>query len=337
MRSVACAHWHCGTARTHTETGTHDECAECAKFVQHKVKYTRARQEYAADRDRPCEPGEVVVSVDLMKVTVIPQMPYPECVFTSREIVFTETFSPLGKGSRKADGFAAVWNESTAGRKTDNLASTFWQFLLSVRDATSVIIFVDNCGGHNKNWLLFSALIKMVNSDLIAAEKVCVKYLCKGHTFMSADADHSVIETALGRKGTVLDMTDFCDCVAVSRLQVKQLVCTDMRLWTDDISFSQLQKLGERRPMLTDVVVCEVRRLSSKIFFKLHHYNNDFIGYDILKRTTDIATLPDIVKVRRGISASKKNEIVQKLVPLMPTSRRAYWVDMPVSTTSRFV
>jgi hypothetical protein len=218
------------------------------------------------------------------------------------------------------------------GRRAEDLASTFWQFLLSVRDEKAIIIFADNCGGQNKNWLLFSSLIRMVNSPAIAADKVCLKFLTTGHTFMSADGDHSAIETALRRKGTVLDMTDFVGCVAKSRLPVKQLMFSDFMEWTDDISTSKLKKLGQQRPMLADVVVCEVRRGSSKLFFKQHSYDNVFNSFDLLKSTASTA-LPANVKIPRGIMASKKAEIVKKLVPLMPPSRRTYWLSLAVNKT----
>ena len=51
----------------------------------------------------------------------------------------------------------------------------------------------------------------LVNSSIIAAESIKLKYFESGHTFMSADSVHHSIENQMKRKGSLFDFNDFVD------------------------------------------------------------------------------------------------------------------------------
>ena len=66
------------------------------------------------------------------------------------------------------------------------------------------------CSGlkaQNKSWVLASVLMTFVNQPTNAVEKVTIKYLEKGHTWMSADASHQLVQ----RKVTKSKVSDFDD------------------------------------------------------------------------------------------------------------------------------
>ena len=104
-------------------------------------------------------------------------------------------FSPIGK-REPAEHLAVVWDEATAGRDAGEIASCFWHFCLKMRDAKNITIYVHKCAAQNKNWLLFCTLglLRIVNDENFACESIELKYLVAGHTFMSADVDHALIE-----------------------------------------------------------------------------------------------------------------------------------------------
>lgn len=59
---------------------------------------------------------------------------------------------------------------------------------------TDFIFWADNCTGQNKNWILFTALVCILNNNHNTVESITIKYLTKGHTHMSADGIHGNIE-----------------------------------------------------------------------------------------------------------------------------------------------
>ncbi|CAH0724069.1 unnamed protein product, partial [Brenthis ino] len=82
------------------------------------------------------------------------------------------------------------------------------------RDVEQVHIWLDNCSSQNKNWLLYSMLIQMINSEAIATEKITLYYFEPGHTFMSSDQVHHQVELAMKKKGKIYDFSDFEECVS---------------------------------------------------------------------------------------------------------------------------
>lgn len=68
-------------------------------------------------------------------------------------------------------------------------------------------------------------------------------------------------------------------------------------------------------------------------------YKNDFDDPDkdlnFLVQKFDASVIPPLVNTGpRGVKVSKKDGIVSKLVPLMPSNRRDFWLNLPTSGTS---
>ncbi len=73
-------------------------------------------------------------------------------------------------------------------RKAQVIVACFRKVLQMLRDYLHVKIWLDNCSAQNKNWNLFSACVEFVNCEEFAITDLELAYLCKGHTFMSADS-----------------------------------------------------------------------------------------------------------------------------------------------------
>jgi hypothetical protein len=156
---------------------------------------------------------KVVVSADLQKVLLLPVIPGSKtAIFTPRLVVFNETFTLLGEQTAQRNGAHSstiVWHEAEAGRSGNTLADVFFNFLLLNRDKTDVTIWMDNsCSGQNKNFVLFTMFVTAVNTHLVGARKITLKYLEAGHAFMSADSIHHGFELAMRKAHNIYDFED---------------------------------------------------------------------------------------------------------------------------------
>ena len=71
---------------------------------------------------------------------------------------------PLPQKNRTKPDFVMLWHEGITGRTAQDVASAYIKCI--ERDGGSVIEFwADNCSGQNKNWVLYTALVYVVNSE----------------------------------------------------------------------------------------------------------------------------------------------------------------------------
>jgi hypothetical protein len=59
-------------------------------------------------------------------------------------------------------GHMFIWTEDLAKRGSEEVAFVLMKFLSSKTDTEDLIIFIDNCPGQNKNWLLMSFWLQLV-------------------------------------------------------------------------------------------------------------------------------------------------------------------------------
>ena len=147
------------------------------------------------------------MSVDLQKVMLLPRLPgLKKAISCKRLVAFNESFVPVRTKYGKALG--VLWHEGIAGRSAAEVAGTFINVVRSSR-----LFWADNCSGQNKNWYLFSALIKEINILCGNAETITIKFFEPGHTFMSADSFHAQVEKGIKKKIKLQDYQDLVDIV----------------------------------------------------------------------------------------------------------------------------
>ena len=67
------------------------------EYLDHICDAINRRREYNIEKDENREPEKMKLSVDLQKVVLLPRLDMFKCViFTSRLVIFNETFSQLG-------------------------------------------------------------------------------------------------------------------------------------------------------------------------------------------------------------------------------------------------
>ncbi|CAH0691704.1 unnamed protein product [Spodoptera exigua] len=315
-------------------------CDTCISYKLHKQKYEKARKCYQEDVDLSTKFTEkAFYSADLQKVIMLPRIDmFKAAIFCPRIIAFNESFVPLGPTKSTSQPFAAIWHEAISGRKQEDIISAFRAFFICKRDSTDIVVWADNCSSQNKNWAFFSFLIQIINSSLICANTITIKYLESGHTFMSADNFHHQVEQQLKRAKKVYDFSDFIDCIQLAnsgKVTVKPMEVTDFYKYIDHSSQHKLKK-STNRIYLKDIVSVEVRRNNFNLFVKTEHDGElREIGFLKMKHIKS-HSIPDPIQNSspRGITEARKSAIISTLTRVIPENRLPFWQNLHTNDNS---
>ena len=175
-------------------------------------------------------------------------------------------------------------------------------------------------------------MVILINSDIISATDILFNCFESGHTFMSADSFHHGIELEMKKcpKGRVHDFPDFAEVVRKSnggRVDIAEMKNEDFKDFKSAHSVHQLKKSNT---LLKDVFAVKFVRGSHKLHIKKSHDAQDFHEINFLKKTFRCQMPGQLRDANRGVSQSMKTEILQKLCPLMPETRRRFWEDISV-------
>lgn len=254
--------------------------------------------------------------------------------FTSRLIAFNETFAVMGK-NKKSPHFCILWHEGIAGRRAEDVACSFIKFIQLQRDAENLIIWLDNCTGQNKNWVLYSALIIYINSEYCTIKNITLKYLLTGHTYMSADGLHGKIEQFVKKVGNVEDFNDFTEACnkAVSRNKVINLDISDFMKFENvcksATGSAKKKSVGDEEvPFLRDIVEVRFIKGQQEFFYKTNFLDAEYKETKkLIKRKANL-NLPKPLTTLRGVPPKKKDAIMKALVPAMKPSRKLFWENL---------
>lgn len=318
----------------------HRNCDTCRTYEKHHERYVLARQAYDIDRQNAkiSTASEGYFSVDLQKVIMLPRIDMFKLVlFCPRLVAFNESFVPLGYKTSDIMSFAALWHEGISGRKKEDIICTFRAFLMHFRDLNKITLWLDNCAAQNKNWTLFSFLVNYINSDETSINTIILKYFETGHTFMSADEFHHQVEHALKKKKKVYDFDDFADAVATTNNRktiVKKMAVTDFYKIADDTSTARIQQ-SSPRAYLRDMSEILFKKGSLCLFYKTD-FTADYIQLEYLKKTVAKKGFTAHVQKTeaRGITDERKNNIIQRLGPLMPPNRLLFWQSLATNNAA---
>ena len=347
---------------SHAKLGN-EKCEQCHLFEQHKKDckceilcefYTRqakhqrryrvARPSYESDSNSQQSPTSPIFEADMQKVLLLPQMDQlKKIIFTPRLSIFNETFAEVGVKTKKIKhhgDICVVWHEAIQGRNDEDVCSAFHHFLKQQRGAEEITLWLDNCSYQNKNWTLITMIYHLIQSDTICAQKITLKYFEPGHTFNAADPVHSRIEGTLRTKqGKVFDLDDLEKCLQDSGCKVSMMQATDFIKWESGVSNYKLAQT-EPRPYLAEMMLIQFRREEPDTFFYKEIHDGERIQVkDFLKKS--FVVKEENQKVR-SLLKSKKDRIVQDLLPFMPKNRTKFWSSLPESSkakdlnTSRF-
>lgn len=303
-----------------------------AKYDAHKAKANKAICQYQLDAGKENTNTIRYYSMDLQKVMLLPDMSkVKDSFFLSRLVAFNLTFAPVQKMT-SVKSTCVLWHEAWAGRDANNIVDAFIAFLENQRDLQHLTIWCDNCTSQNKNWILYTAFVTLVNCGLYNIESITLKYLTKGHTHMTADGVHGNIEARIKRQDAVYDFEDYKQVIFKCRKNIEVVEVKKAYQWSK-------KKRSPRRNDENDLLkkflvnqVVEVKFINGcrNLFYK-EDFDESFVELDFLMKKFNIKLFPEMTDSPRGVKPNKKEGIVSKLVPLMPLNRRHFWYSLPTN------
>lgn len=319
----------CEAYNLHTHDG--DPCSACRNWTEHNEKAKESRATYQNDAEKSAsnsDPDTKYASVDMQKIILLPRMPGMKvCLFTRRLVVFHLTFAPLGKTTYKPTG--VVWHEGISGRSAEDISSAYLAYITHQqnRDIKNWVLWADNCSGQNKCWILYTALVAELNKPTNLVESITIKYLERGHTFMSADSFHHRIEEQMKKSQNLYDFSDFLALVAKCGMAI-EMSFSDFALFKNESSNAK----GINKPLLHPIKEVQLRKDDTHMYYKNRH-SEDWKQVNFLKKKVQdtIKNLAEIIPRRsaaRGIQTSKLRDIKKNLLPLMPNNRRLFWNEL---------
>jgi hypothetical protein len=161
-------------------------------------------------------------------------------------------------------------------------------------------------------------------------QDITLKYFEAGHTFMAADSFHARVEKQFRKKKNIFDFNDYVSCVREAGIAI-ELLPGDFFDWKNGLSQGKTSK--ESRPLLEEVSVVQFRVGEACMYFK-RSFEEDYKCADFLmKRFKDLVAekrffTSQVVKERPTIDSARKQGIINKLCPFMPTDRKEFWYNL---------
>ena len=197
------------------------------------------------------------------RVILLSKMLVKSHFFISRLTVFNETFCDL-KGKHF---LCLLWHEVLQGRCAVDVASACVKVVTMLSSYTTFTFSADNCCFQNKNWVLYATFCLLVNKQG-GPEKVTIKYLEKGHTYMRLDSIHGSIGCKMKKIPDTLDWNDLVELIDGSTKRTKCLTIhvPDMYSFTDihgNVAHNSF-------PRLDKIKAVQFRQGSNNLFVKCY-------------------------------------------------------------------
>ncbi|XP_050497796.1 uncharacterized protein LOC126878976 [Diabrotica virgifera virgifera] len=155
-----------------------------------------ARQALNADRKRAKFDEQLeVLCFDMEKTLPLPRIP-TNVVFYKRQLWLYNLGIHTAKHNK---GHCYVWLEGEAGRGAQEVGSCLFRHVLKARDMEAckhLILWSDSCGGQNRNIKIVLMLNAIFDVHPLL-ERITLRLLTSGHSFLPNDTDFGDIECAL--------------------------------------------------------------------------------------------------------------------------------------------
>jgi hypothetical protein len=156
---------------------------------------------------------------------------------------------------------------------------------------------------------------------------------------MSADSFHGQIEKAAQKYqgGKQHDFQDFIKVTENANGLIFEMKPTDFLEPNFKVSLPYVYKL-KPKPLISNFIMAEFNKGSYEIVYKTsyqlpaHRFNpfNKCQNIQLNGLPEEMSARFTFKKNACGITQEKKNEIVDKILPLIPQSRRKFWMDLPM-------
>lgn len=229
-----------------------DTCNLCDSLCAEKVNQTGAALQVIEDRHkkhlneansaqklmkedlqraRDSETLEVL-TFDMQKTLPLPKMP-TNILFYKRQLWLYNCGVHSGSDGK---GYFYVWLEGEAGRGSQEVGSCIKKHIeCHLQNGTKeLILWSDSCGGQNRN-IKITLLIKSILEAHPTLEKVTMRFLISGHSYLPNDSEFGDVECALKLQQRLYTPEDYINVMkscrrrnkmTVTRMMVKDFVGT---------------------------------------------------------------------------------------------------------------
>ena len=332
-------HHQCQGKRDSNEQEGENNNSEIYKRIEiHVERVRKLRESHCADANNNERNTEPCFSMDKLKFLMLPHLPGMKTAQITRRIVMiNQSITPLGEfknnSRHKPKGY--LWHKGIQGRKDEDFASVVRKFLLESEhhDCKNITIWCDNCPGQNKNWTLYSSIVHSLSTSEVLVETFTLKYFEKRHTFMAADSFYHQLKEGILKRRYLYEFNDY--------IKVVNLCGNAMEMSHEDFyDFRNYKSNGKdtNDPLIDDISVVQFRKINTRIYWKTSLEKSEFkSGPFLQKKFCDICRkkrLPRKKGIPRGVNKGKKDDILLKLLNLMPENRRKFWETLPESLDS---
>lgn len=217
-----------------------DKCSSCEKFknVSEKTDELQSQHDQHIQEKELClktfsdeqqasktvNSKVVVASMDLQKILSTPHGDSMMLYYTRKYAVYNLTIYD----SSTRDGFCYVWGESDGMKGGNEVATCLMKYLHVVdeRKIEHVSLYCDNCYGQNKNRLVMSAIYHFLETAINIVE-ITVTFLVAGHTYMTVDSCHAVIDRHMKKK-IVWAPSEWATLIRNARINPRPYIVTEM-------------------------------------------------------------------------------------------------------------
>ncbi|XP_076660862.1 uncharacterized protein LOC143364351 isoform X2 [Halictus rubicundus] len=286
----------------------------------HLRKAEAARNSMKEDiKNAKCSNNIYVRSIDLQKALPFPILTVSDAYYKRNMYCYNLGIHDL----RENKGYFYVWDETLASRGSQEIASCLVKHIKSVAGyKDKIIIYSDSCTGQNRNIKIALSLLKLVQSDDIAAKIIEQKFLISGHSFLPNDSDFGCVESA-ARHTSIYIHEDWYRCMKTARHSNKFVVYEMKR--NEFFSTKQLERSITKRKKNT------LRQTVNWFTIQWLHYERGK-QFDIFYKTTisvDVKyEILNIQRARCGRPLQLKNITQENLYPSVRPVSEAKKKDM---------
>ena len=307
----------CYTFNLHKKQSIVCDCKDCKKYESHRKDVEIARELYIQDKE-PNSVETLVFSCDAEKVFFVPKLVTQDCHWADRISVLNQTFCQLIKNG---NALCLLSNDSEVTRKAEDFISFLVFFINTTTQSKDIILWADNCGSQNKNWQLFTQLIRIINDKTVKLNTLTIKYLEKGHTYNSCDSLHGII----GKKFKLQEIYSPSHCSEV--IESIRINTKVKELTHKDIFSFPIEKINKPF-ILKNVKQYQVRKNQSTCFVKLISHETEFKEFTLINTTVSpinsnyLASIPKH-RYPAGITQHRYDSL-RKLYSSIPIKYRGF-------------
>lgn len=283
------------------------------------------------------DPKTETITYDLEKTLPLPRIP-TNIVFYKRQLWVYNMGIHTGSDDQ---GHCNIWVEGEAGRGSQEVGSCLIKHLSErlKEGVTNLILWSDSCGGQNRN-IKLTLMLKAFLTDHPTLEKIYIRFLESGHSFLPNDTDFGKIECALKYQQRVYLPEDYMNtmrtCKKNKPLQVHRMTPKDF------LGAANLEKLitnrkktvtGEKISWLKTKEIL-LRKEEVYSLFMRQTLKDEYEEVDLKKRqrgrqhlTLSMDKMHKLWPNGKPIAAAKLNDI-KSLMHLIPKDAHAFYKNL---------